>query len=515
METGDFRFYAALAHAAAWNSASFEERQKHFAALNDHHRQLEIWALHCPANFETKAALVSAEIARIEGRTLDAEHFYEAAIRSAHENGFAHCEAVANECAAQFYLARGFTKIAHVYLRDARDCYLRWGADAKARQIEERYPKIKADRTVSDTGTIPASVEQLDLATVIRVSEAVSGEIEQEKLIDTLMRTVIEHAGAERGLLILVRDGELRIEAEATAGPDKIEVTVRQAALTPSDLPQSVLHYVLRTQEGVLLDDASADNLHSKDEYIGRKRSRSILCLPIVKQAKLVGGLYLENNLTAGAFTPDRVTVLQLLASQAAISLENAGLYSDLQLQAGLLQRLPVSAWTLMPDGTPDFVNQVWLEFSGQTLDFIRSRPEAWMTAVHPEDREAAARAFGVGVRSGQGFAIETRSLRAQDRTYRWHLQQAVVLRDAEGKVLKFVGTTTDIDDQKRAEEKIRQSEKEARQLLDLSPLHITELGPDGARLYTNRASLDYYGITLEEWKERRLAAGVRRACDQ
>ena len=502
VETGDYRFYAALAHAAAWNSASGGEKQEHFAALNDHHRQLEIWALHCPANFETKAALISAEIARIEGRMLDAEHFYEAAIRSARDNGFAHCEAVANECAAQFYSARGFTKIAHVYLRDARDCYLRWGADAKGRQIEERYPKIKADKTASDTGTILASVEQLDLATVIRVSEAVSGEIEQEKLIDTLMRTVIEHAGAERGLLILVRDGEPRIEAEATAGPDKIEVAVGQAALTPSDLPQSVLHYVLRTQEGVLLDDASADNLHSKDEYIGRKRSRSILCLPIVKQAKLVGGLYLENNLTAGAFTPDRVTVLQLLASQAAISLENAGLYSDLQLQAGLLQRLPVSAWTLMPDGTPDFVNQVWLEFSGQTLDFIRSRPEAWMTAVHPEDREAAARAFGVGVRSGQGFAIETRSLRARDRTYRWHLQQAVVLRDAEGKVLKFVGTTTDIDDQKRAEEKIRRSEKEARQLLDLSPLHITELGPDGARLYTNRASLDYYGITLEEWKE-------------
>ena len=227
-----------------------------------------------------------------------------------------------------------------------------------------------------------------------------------------------------------------------------------------------------------------------------------ILCLPIVKQAKLVGALYLENNLTPGAFTPDRVTVLQLLASQAAISLENATLYSDLQLQAELLQRLPVSAWTLTPDGTPDFVNQVWLEYSGQTLDFVRSQPEAWMTAVHPEDREGASRAFWGGVRSGHGFALETRSLRAEDRTYRWHLQQAVVLRDAEGKVLKFVGTTTDIDDQKRAEEKIRQSEKEARQLLDLSPLHIAELGPDGARRYLNRASLDYFGITLEEWQD-------------
>jgi PAS domain S-box-containing protein len=132
---------------------------------------------------------------------------------------------------------------------------------------------------------------------------------------------------------------------------------------------------------------------------------------------------------------------------------------AELQLQVALLQQLPVSAWTLNPDGTPDFVNRVWLEFAGQTLDSIRSHPEAWMTAVHPEDREMAAKAFWEGVHSGQGFAFETRSLRAQDGTYRWHLQQAVVLRDAEGKVLKFVGTTTDIDEQKRTGEALRQAQ--------------------------------------------------------
>ena len=131
----------------------------------------------------------------------------------------------------------------------------------------------------------------------------------------------------------------------------------------------------------------------------------------------------------------------------------------ELQLHAGLLQHLPVSAWTLKPDGTPDFVNQVWLEFSGQTLDFVRSHPEAWMTAVHPEDRDKASKAFWDGVRSGRGFAVETRSRRAQDGTYRWHLQQAVPLHDADGKVRKFVGTTTDIDDQKRAEEALRQAQ--------------------------------------------------------
>jgi PAS domain S-box-containing protein len=134
---------------------------------------------------------------------------------------------------------------------------------------------------------------------------------------------------------------------------------------------------------------------------------------------------------------------------------------AELQLKVELLQQLPVSAWTLKPDGTPDFVNRVWLEFAGQTLDFVRSHPEAWMTAVHPEDREFAAKSLWKGVQSGQGFAFETRSLRAQDGAYRSHLQQAVVLRDAEGKVLKFVGTTTDIDDQKRAEEALRQAAAE------------------------------------------------------
>ena len=174
----------------------------------------------------------------------------------------------------------------------------------------------------------------------------------------------------------------------------------------------------------------------------------------------------------------------------------------ELQLQVGLLQRLPVSAWTLKPDGTPDFVNQVWLDFSGQTLDFVRSHPEAWMTVIHPEDREAASRAFWKGVRSGHGFAFETRSLRAKDGTYRWHLQQAVVLRDAEGKVLKFVGTTTDIDDQKRAEEELRASEHNLRQILDSIPGYVCVVNSVGEVDFVNRQFLEYYNKTFDQLKD-------------
>jgi PAS domain S-box-containing protein len=172
---------------------------------------------------------------------------------------------------------------------------------------------------------------------------------------------------------------------------------------------------------------------------------------------------------------------------------------AEFQLQVGLLQHLPVSAWTLKPDGTPDFVNRVWLEYAGQTLDFVRSHPEAWMTAVHPEDREAASRVFWEGVRSGHGFAIETRSLRAQDGTYRWHLQQAVPLRDADGKILKFVGTTTDIDDRKRAEEELRASETNLRQIVDSIPGLACALGPSGQIELPNQPLMEYFGKTAEE----------------
>ena len=181
----------------------------------------------------------------------------------------------------------------------------------------------------------------------------------------------------------------------------------------------------------------------------------------------------------------------------------------ELQLQFGLLQHLPVSAWTLKPDGTPDFVNRVWLEFSGQTLDFVQSRPDAWMTAVHPEDREVASRAFWAGVRAGQGFAFETRSLRARDGTNRWHFQQAAVLRDAKERVLKFLGTTTDIHEQKQAEEALRTSETSLRRIIDNIPGLVSTLGPNGEPRLINRPILEYFGKTLEELKNWRVSDAI------
>jgi PAS domain S-box-containing protein len=183
-------------------------------------------------------------------------------------------------------------------------------------------------------------VEHLDLATVIKVSQAVSGEIVLERLIDTPMRTAIEHAGAERGLLILSRGAQQRIEAEATTGGDTVSVRLQDAPVTAGVLPDSILQYVVRTRESVDLDDAAAQSSFSADTYIRERRARSILCLALANQGKLIGVLYLENNLAAHVFTPTRIAVLKLLASQAAISLENTRLYGDLEQREAKIRRL-------------------------------------------------------------------------------------------------------------------------------------------------------------------------------
>jgi PAS domain S-box-containing protein len=340
-EEAEYHFYAALAKAAHCDSAPGVERQNHVDALAAHHRQLQVWAENCPENFENRAALVAAEIARIECRELDAMRLYELAIRSARANGFVHNEAIAYEVAARFYATCGFGQIADLYLRNARYCYLRWGADGKVRQLEEKYPPLRTEEpTPGPTSTIGTPCEHLDLTTVIKVAQAVSGEIVLEKLINTIMRTAIEHAGAERGLLILPQDTGFWTQAEATTSGSTITIRLPDSPISSAELPETVIQYVARTQERVILGDASVQGSFSDDEYIRRSHARSILCLPLLKQGRLIALLYLENNLAANAFTPARIAVLNVLASTAAISLENSRLYREVQEREAKIRRL-------------------------------------------------------------------------------------------------------------------------------------------------------------------------------
>ncbi|WP_254616717.1 AAA family ATPase [Burkholderia metallica] len=320
-ELAVYHFFSALTLLAAKENLSSQADVVMDAELAEHVNKLRGWALANPANFAARAALVDAEIARVDGNALEAMRLYERAIEGARSNGFLHLEGFACELAGRFYVKQDFATIAAVYLRGARSAYLNWGAMAKVKTLDSAYPGLAANELGSSLSGVGEN--QLEVETVVKASQAISSERVLERLMNTLMTILLEHTGARRALLILPHEEQLFIEAEATEGG---EVNVERRAASQKTVPLSMLHYCLRAQQTLLVDDATTENPFSSDEYFSGKASRSVLCLPLVKQTRLVGALYLENELAPGAFTPSRMTILKLLASQAAISIENASL---------------------------------------------------------------------------------------------------------------------------------------------------------------------------------------------
>ncbi|QQO18053.1 AAA family ATPase [Bradyrhizobium diazoefficiens] len=469
-EEAEFHFYGALAKAAYRDFASADERAQHLGALAAHHKQLQVWAENCPENFESRAALVGAELARLEGRELDAEHLYEQAIQSARANGFIHTEALANELAARFYAVRGFEKISRVYLQDARYCFLRWGAGGKVRQLDELYPQLgKQEPVPTPTGTIATPVEHLDLTTVIKVSQAVSGEIVLEKMLDTLMRTALAQAGAERGLLILSRAAEQWIAAEATTSGETILVEIRDAAVTASVLPETVLHYVLRTRESVIIDDATIQPSFLADPYIRQRTARSILCLPLINQAKLSGVLYLENNLAPRVFAPARIAVLKLLASQAAVSLENTRLYRDLELREAKIRRLVdaniIGICVSTRDGGIIEANDAFLRIVGYGREDLVAGRVQWMNLTAPESLDRTALALAELDSTGTIKPFEKEYFRKDGS--RVPVLVGVAAFDEER--YQLVAFVLDLTERRRSEQELRGSEERFRTLVQFS----------------------------------------------
>lgn len=404
-EVAEYHFYSALARAAACDSATADARQRHFEALTAHQKQQEIWAQHCPANFENRTALVGAEIARIEGRMLEAERLYEEAIRSARSNGFVNNEAIAYELAAQFYAARGFGKFAEAYWDEARYCYRRWGAEGKVAKLERSCPQLKRE-SASATSAVFGPAELLDVATVIKVSQAISGQMVSEGLIDSLMRTALEHAGADRGLLIVPEGDDLMVKAEVTTRAGDVAVRQPDVPVSAATLPESLVRYVMRTQESVILEDACSENPFSADPYIAQCRPRSILTLPLIRQGKLISILHLENGLAPHVFTPGRLAILKVLASEAAISLENTRLYRDLANREAKFRRLVdanimgIFIWNL--DGKITGCNQAFLDMMQYEHEDVASGRVQWNTLTPREwseqDELALAHAKETGI---------------------------------------------------------------------------------------------------------------------
>jgi PAS domain S-box-containing protein len=518
-ETAEYQFYGALSQAASCDPAAAGDRQQPYLdAVAAHYKQLQLWTANCPDNFENRAALVGAELARIEGRELDAERLYEQAIRSARANGFIHNEALANELASRFYAARGFEKIARVYLQDARYGYLRWGADGKVRQLDRLHPSLAAPEGHSPTANIGSSVQQLDVATVVKASQAVSSEIVLSKLIERLMTIALENAGADRGLLILPAEDDHFIQAEAKAAGDQIEVVLCQKLITGVTCPESIVRYVIRTRESVILDDASKPNIFSEDDYLRGRPAKSILCLPLIKQGRSTALLYLENTLSSYAFPPDRIAILELLAAQAAISLENTRLYSDLQEREAKVRRLVES--NIIGISISDFdgriieANEAFLHILGRSRDDVVSGRLRWTELTPPEWQDADERAVAELRARGSCKAYEKEYLR-NDGSRVPVLVGAAALGGPRDQGVAFV---LDLTERKEAEQNLRESERRYREAqAELAHVtRVTTLGeltasiahevkqPIGATVTNAQAALRFLGAEAVDANELR-----------
>ncbi|WP_017717547.1 trifunctional serine/threonine-protein kinase/ATP-binding protein/sensor histidine kinase [Kamptonema formosum] len=350
-------FYWALALLALYPAAEEKEREQSLLKVGALQEKLKQWAAHAPANFQHNCDLVAAEKARVLGDPLLAMELYDRAISGAKNTGYIQEESLGNELAAEFYLALGRERIAQTYLTDAYYGYARWGAIAKARDLETRYPRLLARitaRTVAGTlsaaETLPAVATQtntatttggsavLDLAAAIKASLALSEEIVLEKLLSKLMRVILENAGAQKGCLVLEKAGKLAIEAAGAIDCEGVAVLQSIPIESSREIPAAIVNYTNRTQEYLVLNDAAKESIFAADPYIAAVQPKSVLCSPVLHKGKRIGILYLENNLSVGVFTPERLEVLKLLSSQAAISLENALLYRDLQQSEAQLQ---------------------------------------------------------------------------------------------------------------------------------------------------------------------------------
>jgi GAF domain-containing protein len=341
--------YDSLGRLAIYQDRERSQQKIILDRVRANRKKMKKWAHYAPMNFLHKFYLIEAERCRVLKKYAEAIDLYDRAINLANENEYLNDEALANELTAKFYLAKGNKRVAEAYMRQARYSYLKWGAIAKVKDLDAKYPELLAtiaeSLTTSETTqkqlttTGKTSQQLLDLNTLIKISKALSEEIELDELLADLMRFAIENAGVEKGFLLLAKDEQLTVEAEGSIESGvKID---RFAVIGASDrLSTTIINYVYRTQENLVLGDASAAGLFINEEYIKTHQIKSILCLPILSQGKAIGILYLENNLAVNAFTDERLEILKLISSQAATSIENALLrqpekIADFEYQVG------------------------------------------------------------------------------------------------------------------------------------------------------------------------------------
>jgi signal transduction histidine kinase/CheY-like chemotaxis protein len=347
LPASEHRFTESFLLLALYPQVSPVQQRDYWKKITANQRLAQIWVDNCPANFQHQYLLIAAEMARLSGHALEAMDLYDQAIASAQQNGFIQNEALGNELAANFWLGKGKEAFAKLYLKEAYYNYQLWGAKRKTADLEEEYPELFSKSGFPQTPSTMATLNKnatvmvssatrrissstaLDLESVMKASQTLSGEMVLSRLLSKMMTIVIENAGADRGCLLLPQQDNWFIEAEGQVNSS--DITILQSMAIENRVSTHIIHYIARTQENVVLSDATQEERFSQDPYIVKQAPKSILGMPLVNQGKLTGILYLENRLTEGAFTPQRLQILNMLSSQLAISIENSLLYNNLE----------------------------------------------------------------------------------------------------------------------------------------------------------------------------------------
>jgi PAS domain S-box-containing protein len=462
-----FYLYDSLIRLALYSDVSTDEQKKYLKKVEANQKMLGTWADQAPMNFQHKFLLIEAERARILGNDREAREFYDFAISLAQENEYLNEEALAYELAGRFYLSKDQKHIARYYIQDAYYVYQRWGAAAKVKDLENRYPqfltKAQTDHvqnhisisSIIDTGQTTSDV--LDFNSVLKASQAISGEIVLDKLLATLMKILIENVGAQVGSLILETEGQLLVEASGSV--DEENVIVLQSIPIGSCLPTSIINYVARTRKTFLTNDAAHRENLSNDPYIQSHPTKSLLCTPLLDQGQLRGIVYLENNLTVGAFTQDRLEVLQLLSSQAAIAISNAKLYAEIKENQRrlnqFLEAMPVGVFVINAKGEPYYANQSAQQILGKgivTKDTAAQLLETYQTYLagteqfYPTEQQPITRAL-----NGENATIDDLEIHHADKIIPLEVSATPVF-DEKGQIVYAIAAFSDISQRKQAE---------------------------------------------------------------
>lgn len=520
----EFHVYASLTVAAAYEDADEETRASLRKRLSNYEDQLRQWSESCPHNFACRLALVSAEIARIDGRDHDATVLYDKAIRAARETGFVQVEGLACELAGLYYQRRGYALLPGANLRRARICYDRWGAKGKVQQLDTLYPDLVDPPQRGSSPTPSADAEPIDSLTAAKASVAISSDMSPDELLATLMRILTEHAGAQRACLLLPTIEGLSFAAEITADHHGVRVDTSRDRRPPSgdDFPISVAQYVRRTREKLVLDDVTANVTFASDPYIAARHPKSLLCAPIVRRGEVAGILYLENRLARGAFTPKRLSLLEFLS---AISLENALLAADLVRETATrtqaektlkeseerLQRLVETA-----NVVPWEANRLTGRFTyvgPQVVKMLGYPQNAWYsdhflgTHVHPDDRENTLLHL-VAASGEDDFDFR---IRAADGRTVW-LHNVVSVREREGGDV-VGGFLFDVTERKEAESTL----KDKLRIIEEQQAAIQKLSTPIIEVWEGVLTVPVLGIVDEQRAEQMmmtlLDAVTRTSC--